>query len=78
MPESPAALSAAGMVRPCCRPDEKSDGPQDGVYFTLERFAIERGRTRGAPRRPARSEWKKRVFSTKRQALWFEAHNVSN
>ncbi|MCI7569288.1 MAG: hypothetical protein MSH25_08000 [Desulfovibrio sp.] len=31
-----------------------------------------------AQRRPARSERKNRVFSAKRQAVWFETHSVSN
>ena len=60
------------MVRPLCHPDEKSDGPQDGVYFTLERFAIERGGTRGAQRRTAGTVRKNSSFSAKRQAVWFE------
>ena len=35
-------------------------------------------REAAAQRRPAQSERKNRVFSAKRQAVWFETHSVSN
>ncbi len=31
-----------------------------------------------AQRRPAKTERKNRVFSTKRQAVWFETQSISN
>ena len=56
-------------------------------FSKLERFNFEKGETRGggkvkreaaAQRRPAKSERKNRVFSAKRQAVWFEMRSVSN
>ncbi|HIX39305.1 MAG TPA: hypothetical protein H9857_00570 [Candidatus Desulfovibrio intestinigallinarum] len=49
------------------------------VVLLLERFSFEKGeRQTAAQRRPAQSERKNRVFSAKRQAVWFETHSVSN
>ena len=45
--------------------------PGVGVLFVLKREAA-------AQRRPAQSERKNRVFSAKRQAVWFETRSVSN
>ena len=45
----------------------------------LARFAVEKGETRGGgTARPPRTRRKKRVFSAKRQAVWFETQHVSN
>ena len=46
---------------------------------SLKRFTFEKGETRGGgQRRPAQSERKNRVFSAKRQAVWFEMRSISN
>ena len=40
---------------------------------------LKKGKREAAVQRsPARSEWKKYVFSGKRQAVWFEMRSVSN
>ena len=49
------------------------------LKMLLERFNFEKvKREAAAQRRPAQSERKNRVFSAKRQAVWFETQYVSN
>ena len=49
------------------------------VAWGMSVFALKKGkREAAAPRRPAQSERKNRVFSAKRQAVWFETQRVSN
>ena len=60
------------------------------IIATLKRFAFKKAETldgfnfekvkrkAAAQRRPAKSERKNRVFSTKRQAVWFEMQSISN
>ena len=45
-----------------------------GVLLELEKAE----RETAAQRRPAQRERKNRVFSAKRQAVWFETRSVSN
>ncbi len=54
------------------------------MLYPLQRILLERvpfeevKREAAAQRRPAQSERKNRVFSAKRQAVWFETRSVSN
>ena len=49
------------------------------VAWGMSVFALKKEkREAAAPRRPAQSERKNRVFSAKRQAVWFETRCVSN
>ncbi len=83
LPQGFSLENAAGLVYDSLTPSSKRAFFL--AHLRIERFNFEKGETRGggtAPpgpqRRPAQSERKNRVFSAKRQAVWFEMQSISN
>ncbi|MDM8214568.1 hypothetical protein QUW15_00095 [Desulfovibrio piger] len=65
------------MLSGIAKAHKKAAFPRGGFFMSFSTLKKVK-REGGGQRRPAQSERKNRVFSAKRQAVWFETRSVSN